>query len=75
MIFLENPTNLWTSESFNTQFTTDSLSKVKVATQTDPAIPMFAMIMPLTILLPSYFASSLGIGMVTLGTIFLIRRM
>ena len=38
-------------------------------------MPMFAMMMPLAIFLPSYFASNLGISMATVGTLFLIGRL
>ena len=39
-----------------------------------PAVPMYAMMMPLAIFLPAYYAESLGIGMAAVGTIFAVGR-
>ena len=55
--------------------TTQRLNTFRVAALVGPAMPMFAMMMPLAIFLPSFFAQSLGISMATVGTIFLVGRM
>ncbi len=52
-----------------------TLSNFRVSALVAPAMPMFAMMMPLAIFLPSYFASNLGISMATVGTLFLIGRL
>ena len=39
-----------------------------------PAIPMFAMMMPLAVFLPAYYADSLGLGMAAVGSIFALGR-
>ncbi len=39
-----------------------------------PALPMYAMMMPLAIFLPAYYAENLGIGMAAAGTIFALGR-
>ena len=39
-----------------------------------PALPMYAMMMPLAIFLPAYYAESLGIGMAAVGSLFALGR-
>ena len=39
-----------------------------------PAMPMFAMMMPLAVFLPAYYADSLGLGMAAVGSIFALGR-
>lgn len=39
-----------------------------------PALPMYAMMMPLAIFLPAYYAENLGIGMATVGAVFALGR-
>ncbi|MGI9328192.1 MAG: MFS transporter [Pseudomonadales bacterium] len=39
-----------------------------------PAVPMYAMMMPLAIFLPAYYAENLGIGMAMVGSLFALSR-
>ena len=39
-----------------------------------PALPMYAMMMPLAVFLPAYYAQNLNIAMATVGTMFALGR-
>lgn len=39
-----------------------------------PAFPMFALMMPLVVFIPAFYADNMGLGMATVGTIFLVAR-
>ncbi len=53
---------------------TARLSKGAIVALAAPALPMFAMMMPLAVFLPAYYADSLGIGMATVGSLFALSR-
>ncbi len=40
-----------------------------------PAVPMFALMMPLVIFVPPYFAEHMGLGLAAVGTIFTLGRL
>ena len=51
------------------------LSGVQLAAVSGPAVPMFALMMPLVIFVPPYFADQAGLGMAVVGTIFMMGRL
>lgn len=52
----------------------NTLSQGAIAALSAPAVPMYAMMMPLAVFLPPYYADSLGVGMTTVGTLFALGR-
>jgi Na+/melibiose symporter-like transporter len=40
-----------------------------------PALPMFALMMPLTIFIPPFYAEHMGLGMAAVGTLFTLGRL
>ena len=50
------------------------LSRGAIMALAAPAVPMYAMMMPLAVFLPAYYADSLGIGMATVGYLFVLGR-
>ena len=50
------------------------LKKSAIVAIAAPAIPMYAMMMPLAVFLPAYYAQSLGISMAAVGTMFALGR-
>ena len=51
-----------------------SLSKRAIFALSAPALPMYALMLPLAVFLPAYYAENLGIGMVAVGTLFALGR-
>ena len=47
----------------------------KLAALGSPAVPMAAMSIPLTVYLPPYYASEMGLGLGVVGTLFMITRL
>ena len=45
-----------------------------IAALSAPAVPMYAMMLPVAVFLPAYYAESLGIGMTAAGTVFALGR-
>ena len=54
---------------------TARLSKTSIVALSAPALPMFAMMMPLAVFLPAYYADGLGLGMAAVGSLFALGRM
>ncbi|MCY3819753.1 MAG: MFS transporter [Gammaproteobacteria bacterium] len=53
---------------------TNALSRRAIIALSLPALPMYALMVPLAVFLPAYYAESLGIGMAAAGTIFALGR-
>ncbi len=51
------------------------LSKKSMVALSAPGIPMYALMMPLVIFIPPYYAEHMGLGMAAVGTIFTIGRL
>ncbi|BFM14682.1 MFS transporter [Maricurvus nonylphenolicus] len=52
-----------------------ALSKKAMAALSVPGIPMYALMMPLVIFIPPYYAEHMGLGMAAVGTIFTLGRL
>lgn len=50
------------------------LSLIALSAFSAPALPMFALMMPLIVFIPPYYAEHMGLGMAAVGTVFLIGR-
>ncbi|NIB41580.1 hypothetical protein HBA55_18395 [Pseudomaricurvus alkylphenolicus] len=51
------------------------LNKRSLAALSAPGVPMFALMMPLVIFIPPYYAEHMGLGMATVGTLFTLGRL
>ena len=52
----------------------NTLSRGAIVALAAPAVPMYAMMMPLAVFLPAYYAESLGMRMATVGYLFALAR-
>ena len=52
-----------------------ALSKGAMAALSGPAVPMFALMMPLVIFIPPFYAEHMGLGLAAVGTIFTLGRL
>ena len=54
---------------------TRSIGAGAMAALSGPAVPMFALMMPLVIFIPPFYAEHMGLGMAAVGTIFTVGRL
>ena len=55
--------------------TSSRLRPIDMATLSGPAVPMFALMMPLVIFIPPFYAEHMGLGMAAVGTLFTLGRL
>ncbi len=53
----------------------DRLPTWKLALFAGPAVPMAAMGLPISVYLPQFYAEQMGLGLATVGTVFMIARL
>jgi glycoside/pentoside/hexuronide:cation symporter, GPH family len=53
----------------------DRIPTWQLAAFAGPAVPMAAMGLPISVYLPQFYAESMGLGLATVGTIFMIARL
>ena len=56
------------------QTASNTLGRGSILALAAPALPMYALMLPLAVFLPAYYADSLGVGMAAVGTLFALGR-